>query len=75
MGDSGNISLYEAEETLPFGYTLPEGYDIPSGYSNQALKLQNHLASDLGADSDLFLKAESVKQGEDVRFTAGEDGY
>lgn len=75
VGESGNISLYEAEETLPFGYTLPEGYDIPSGYSNQALKLQNHLASDLGADSDLFLKAESVKQGENVKFTAGEDGY
>lgn len=74
-GESGNISLYEAEETLPFGYTLPEGYDIPSGYSNQALKLQNHLASDLGADSDPFLKAESVKQGENVKFTAGEDGY
>ena len=73
VADSENISLYKAECTLPFGYVAPTGYDLPA--SGSGLKLQNQMAKELGADGTLFTKEQSEQDGDDVKFTAEEDGY
>lgn len=73
LGDSGKISLYEAQVTLPFGYVAPEGFDLPSG--SNGLRLQNQLVKNLGVKGTLFTKVDSEQDEDDVRFTAGEDAY
>ena len=73
LGDSGAISLYEAQVTLPFGYVAPEGFDLPSG--SNGLRLQNQLVKNLGVEGTLFTKVESEQDEDDVRFTADETGY
>lgn len=73
LGDSGEISLYEAQVTLPFGYVAPEGFDLPSG--SNGLRLQNQLVKNLGVKGTLFTKVDSEQDEDDVRFTAGEDAY
>ena len=73
LGDSGEISLYEALVTLPFGYVAPEGFDLPSG--SNGLRLQNQLVKNLGVKGTLFTKVDSEQDEDDVRFSAGEDAY
>ncbi len=73
LGDSGEISLYEAQVELPFGYVAPEGFELPSG--SNGLRLQNQLVNNLGVKGTLFTKVDSEQDEDDVRFTAGEDAY
>ncbi len=73
LGDSGAISLYESQVTLPFGYVAPEGFDLPSG--SNGLRVQNQLVKNLGVAGNLFTKVDSEQDGNDVHFTAKEDGY
>ncbi len=75
LGDSGKISLYRAEKTLPFGYVAPYGYDIPSGYDDNGFRLQNAMIKKLGAEGVLFQSVKSEQSGNNVRFTAKEEGY
>ena len=74
LADSENITLYRTESTLPFGYVAPAGYDLTSTSSN-GLKLQNQMVRELGVEGTLFSKHDSEQKEDDVRFTAGEDGY
>lgn len=74
VGESGEVYLYEAKYTLPFGYVAPTGFDLPDGYSDNPLGLQNELARMLGVVNDLFEK-QSVEDGKEVvSFTAPESG-
>ncbi len=73
LGDSGEISLYEAQVTLPFGYVAPEGFDLPE--NSTGLRLQNQLVKDLGVKGTLFAKIKSEQDQDDVRFKATESGY
>lgn len=68
------VTLYRAEYTLPFGYVAPLGYDLPEGFSGSGLRLQNQMAHDLGVGEELFVRCDSEKTGDNVRFTAPEDG-
>ena len=75
IGESMNgITIYRAEHTLPFGYVAPLDYDLPEGFSNSALRLQNQMVHDLGIREQLFVKCDRSMSGEDVMFTAPEDG-
>ncbi|MBR5247912.1 MAG: YfhO family protein [Lachnospiraceae bacterium] len=73
LGDSGEVSLYEAQVTLPFGYVAPEGFDLPSG--SNGLQVQNQLVKNLGVKGTLFTKVDSQQDGDNVIFTADEDAY
>lgn len=73
VADSEDISLYKAECTLPFGYMAPAGYDI-AGTGN-ALKIQNQMVKELGAEGTLFTKKQSEQDEDNVKFTTDEDGY
>ncbi|MCM1058030.1 MAG: YfhO family protein [Firmicutes bacterium] len=74
LAQSGDIFLYECNETLPFGYVAPVGFDIPEGYENQAMNLQNRIVQELGVSGQLFRKAEKSEKGDDIGFTPKEGG-
>ncbi len=71
---SGQICLYRARNTLPFGYVAPVGYDLPGGYTNNAIALQNQMVRKLGVEGKLFEEADSRQSGDDVVFTADQTG-
>ena len=73
-GSSGEVSLYRAKATLPFGYVAPEGYDVPEGFVNSGLRLQNQMVYDLGIAEPLFESCHKTQEGEDTRFEAEQDG-
>ena len=68
------ITVYRAEYTLPFGYVAPMEYDLPEGFADSGLRLQNQMVHDLGIKDQLFTRCERDVSGEDVKFTALEDG-
>lgn len=70
---SGDIYLYRAENTLPFGYVVPLGYDLPKDSAN-GLQLQNAMVKAWGIEGDLFTKVTGQSTGETMTFTANEDG-
>lgn len=72
--ESGGISLYHVEHSLPFGYVAPVEYDLPEGFKNSGLRLQNQMVHDLGIDGQLFMKCDRDSSGEDVKFSAPQDG-
>ncbi len=71
---SGDIYLYESNVTLPFGYVAPTGYDLPEGEDINGVKNQNQMVLDLGVKGKLLIAASSKESGDDVKFTAAEDG-
>ena len=71
---SEGLTLYQVENTLPFGYVAPAGYDLPEGFGESGLRLQNQMVHDLGIDGQLFVKCKEDASGEDVQFLASEDG-
>lgn len=71
---SGDISLYQAECALPFGYVAPAGYDLPEGFANSGLRLQNQMVHDLGIEGQLFVKCERENSGDNVIFRAPGNG-
>ncbi len=73
-GQSGEISLYQAEDTLPFGYVAPCGYDVPQETSKNGLRLQNRMVRELGLDNGLFVKCDKEAAEGKVSFSAGEPG-
>lgn len=72
--ESNGLTLYRAENTLPFGFVAPTGYDLPEGFENSALRLQNQMVHDLGLEGKLFTKCKSDSSGDNVTFTAEEEG-
>ncbi len=74
-GQSGDIFLYQCNAVLPFGYVTPTGFDLPEEEGIQGIRLQNRMVKDLGIDGSLFVKCERSVSGEDIVFTAKEEGY
>lgn len=72
--ESGGISLYHVEHSLPFGYVAPVEYDLPEGFKNSGLRLQNQMIHDLGINGQLFVKCDRDSSGEDVKFSVPQDG-
>lgn len=73
-GKSGEIGLYRAENTLPFGYVAPLGYDLPEGFEGSGLRLQNQMIHDLGIEERLFVKCGKEDDADNVYFMAEEPG-
>lgn len=73
-GQSGDIYLYKAAQTLPFGYVAPAGFELPDGYENNGIALQNRMVRKLGIEGKLFEEVDISKADGDVAFTAGQPG-
>ncbi len=71
---SGEVYMYRAAETLPFGYVAPTGFDLPEAYIGNGLGIQNKLVDSLGVDGTLFERVTAEKSGDDVKFEAPETG-
>ncbi|MGN0403458.1 MAG: YfhO family protein [Acetatifactor sp.] len=72
--ESGEVGLYQCKYNLPFGYTVPYGYELPEGYEYQPMTLQNLMAEELGAGQNVFHRFSGTSRGNDVSFTAGQEG-
>lgn len=70
----GDIYLYRAEKTLPFGYVAPTGWDMNGGTTTDGIRLQNRLVKDLGIAGQLFTSVEKQVRKEKIPFTAQESG-
>ncbi len=73
--ESGDITLYKNNYSLPFGYVVPEEFELPEIRTKEPLKLQNELIKTLGIKNSLFTKVKVIKDGEDILLTADEDAY
>lgn len=71
---SGDVYLYQSNQTLPFGYVAPTGYDLPEGDSQNGIRMQNQLVKSLGIMGNLFTQMKSNSSTDDVVFTAKQDG-
>ncbi|MCR5460587.1 MAG: YfhO family protein [Acetatifactor sp.] len=72
--EQNGIYLYEAVESLPFGYVAPKGFDLPEDARQKGILTQNGLLRDLGIEESILTKVTSEKDGDDVIFTPSEDG-
>lgn len=71
---SGDICLYQCNETLPFGYVAPIDFELSEDRELNGLMLQNQLVLDLGVKGELFEKMRTQQAGDDVVFQAVEAG-
>lgn len=74
LAQSGDIYLYQCDQSLPFGYVAPVGFELPEDQELNGLLLQTQLVRDLGVDGDLFVKMQAEKAADDVVFQAKEQG-
>ena len=74
IDQENGIYLYEAEYTLPFGYVLPYGFDLPEEMKDKGITIQNEMVNQLGIEGVMLKKIRSETDGDDVIFTAKEDG-
>ncbi|HBA51277.1 MAG TPA: hypothetical protein DCZ91_26460 [Lachnospiraceae bacterium] len=75
IGQSGDIFLYQCNAVLPFGYVAPVGFDLDPDETKKGFQLQNQMIEDLGIEGNLFQKADSEEEKDDVTFTAEEGGF
>lgn len=73
--DSGNITLYECNYTLPFGYVVPMDFQLPVLKAGDSIKIQNQMVKNLGISGYLFSKIKGYSKKENVEMIAQEDGY
>lgn len=71
---SGDIYLYQCNARLPFGYVAPVGFDLPEAETGNGIRVQNKMVRDLGIQGVLFCKEDRKQAGDDVLFTAKEEG-
>ncbi|MBO7338716.1 MAG: YfhO family protein [Lachnospiraceae bacterium] len=74
VDEENGIYLYEALYTLPFGYVAPYGFDLPEEMKDKGITIQNELLNLLGIEGIMLKKIRSETDGDDVTFTAKEDG-
>lgn len=75
----GNLTLYESNYQLPFGYVVEEefadAFDISIATSGDPLRVQNSLVKTLGIRDTLFTKKSCEQKEDDVRMEIEENGY
>lgn len=70
----GDVSLYRAVYSLPFGYVAPYGFDLPEEMEEESITIQNEIVNQLGLEGILLKKVKAKDSGDDVLFTADRDG-
>lgn len=73
--DSGEITLYGCNYTLPFGYVVPMSFQMPEMKTGDAVKVQNQMVKDLGISGYLFSKEKTFAKEKKAQLNIKEDGY
>ncbi len=73
--ESGDITLYKCNYSLPFGYVVPKEFCLPQVKNEDAIKLQNQMVKDLGIKDYLFTKEKTVTKEKKAQITIKRDGY
>ena len=75
VGESGDITLYQCNYTLPFGYVVPLDFEMPDSKVGNPLKIQNEMIHRLGIKENLFTRANVKKEADDSILVADRDAY
>ena len=74
VDEENGIYLYEAVQTLPFGYVAPVGFDLPEEMKDKGITIQNEIVNQLGIEGIMLKRVKSETDGDDVIFTPKTDG-
>lgn len=75
VAESGDITLYHCNYTLPFGYVVPLNFQISDSEGQDPLKIQNTMVKELGVKGNLFTRANTIRDNEDLVLVADKDAY
>ena len=75
VAESGDVTLYKCNYTLPFGFVVPMDFEMPGTKSKDPLKVQNDMVNSLGIKDNLFIRANSIKESNDLILVADKDTY
>lgn len=73
--ESGEITLYKCNYTLPFGFVIPMDFEMPDEKVGDPLKVQNQMVKSLGVEGELFTRANVVKTSDNLRLVADKNAY
>lgn len=75
LKEKGNITLYQCNYTLPFGYVFPTDFMMSDDKGKNPLKMQNDMVKKIGIPEPLFTKVNVQNKEEETVLTAAKEGY
>ncbi len=75
VAESGDITLYHCNYTLPFGFVVPLDFKMSDSNGQDPLKIQNAMIKGLQIKDNLFTRANTIKDGDDLILVADKDAY
>lgn len=75
VAESGDITLYQCNYTLPFGYVVPLDFEMSDTKGGDPLKRQNEMIRGLGIKDALFTRANTIRDDEELILVADKDAY
>lgn len=75
VAESGDITLYHCNYTLPFGYVVPLDFQLSDSKGQDPLKVQNAMIKGLGIKDNLFTRANTIRDDEELILVADKDAY
>lgn len=75
VAESGDITLYQCNYTLPFGFVVPMDFEMPDEESVNPLSIQNDMVKSLGIEDNLFVRVDTIKEAADLILEANKDSY
>jgi uncharacterized membrane protein YfhO len=75
VAESGDITLYHCNYTLPFGFVIPSDLQLAGEKGNDPLRLQNEMVNSLGIKEKLFTRANTIRDDEEIILVADKDAY
>ncbi len=75
VAESGDITLYHCNYTLPFGFVVPLDFQLSDEKGKDPLKLQNEMMKELGMQEKLFTRANTIRDDEKMTLVADKDAY
>ncbi|MBR6665478.1 MAG: YfhO family protein [Lachnospiraceae bacterium] len=75
VAESGDVTLYQCNYTLPFGFVVPMDFGMSDGKTGNPFLVQNDMVKRLGIKDNLFVRANTIKESDDLILVADKDAY
>lgn len=75
VAESGDVTLYQCNYTLPFGFVVPMDFEMSDGKTGSPFLVQNDMVKRLGIKDNLFVRANTIKESDDLILVADKDAY